>query len=287
MRDAYAFELAKCYEQAITERRAARARAHRRGPVRLRGRRAGPGRPGTCGTSWRTSRPSPALRIVGGTGRSTDASWPILTGDEVDAAELSAVRHAVDAAGALPLVLAPHGRTARRDPRAAHAVHRGEHRVRRSSPSRRRRMRAWSEILVGEISRQGKGDRCRRGCGGPPRLRRSGHGCSRRRRGHRDRGHGRRARRSRRTVPGSGSPADAGTEHWVGGRSGGSPAGRSAASPAGERSETVAEGGELCGIHPHPRHDLLGDWPGEVRSSAPSVVSAISSTRSSAALGPA
>ena len=53
--------------------------------------------------------PSPALRMIGETWPIDGRVVAILTGDEVDAAELSAVRHAVDTAGALPLVLAPHG----------------------------------------------------------------------------------------------------------------------------------------------------------------------------------
>ena len=108
VRDAYAFELAKCYEQAITERQ---LRALARIDADLCAFVADalglavpePAEP------LEDVEPSPALRMIGGTWPIDGRVVAILTGDEVDAAELSAVRHAVDTAGALPLVLAPHG----------------------------------------------------------------------------------------------------------------------------------------------------------------------------------
>ena len=108
VRDAYAFELAKCYEQAITERQ---LRALARIDADLCAFVADalglavpePAEP------LEDVEPSPALRMIGETWPIDGRVVAILTGDEVDAAELSAVRHAVDTAGALPLVLAPHG----------------------------------------------------------------------------------------------------------------------------------------------------------------------------------
>ena len=108
VRDAYAFELAKCYEQAIKERQ---LRALARIDADLCAFVADalglavpePAEP------LEDVEPSPALRMIGETWPIDGRVVAILTGDEVDAAELSAVRHAVDTAGALPLVLAPHG----------------------------------------------------------------------------------------------------------------------------------------------------------------------------------
>ena len=108
VRDAYAFELAKCYEQAITERQ---LRALARIDADLCAFVADalglavpePAEP------LEDVEPSRALRMVGETWPIDGRVVAILAGDEVDAAELSAVRHAVDTAGALPLVLAPHG----------------------------------------------------------------------------------------------------------------------------------------------------------------------------------
>ncbi len=108
VRDAYAFELAKCYEQAIKERQ---LRALARIDADLCAFVADalglavpePAEP------LEDVEPSPALRRIGETWPIDGRVVAILTGDEVDVAELSAVRHAVDTAGALPLVLAPHG----------------------------------------------------------------------------------------------------------------------------------------------------------------------------------
>ncbi len=108
VRDAYAFELAKCYEQAITERQ---LRALARIDADLCAFVADalglavpePAEP------LEDVEPSRALRMIGETWPIDGRVVAILAGDEVDAAELSAVRHAVDTAGALPLVLAPHG----------------------------------------------------------------------------------------------------------------------------------------------------------------------------------
>ncbi|WP_430982195.1 catalase [Microbacterium lacticum] len=108
VRDAYAFELAKCYEQAITERQ---LRALARIDADLCAFVAdalGLAAPEPA-EPLEDVEPSPALRMIGETWPIDGRVVAILTGDEVDAAELSAVRHAVDTAGALPLVLAPHG----------------------------------------------------------------------------------------------------------------------------------------------------------------------------------
>lgn len=108
VRDAYAFELAKCYEQAITERQLralARIDADLCAFVADALGLAAP----EAAEPLEDVEPSPALRMIGETWPIDGRVVAILTGDEVDAAELSAVRHAVDTAGALPLVLAPHG----------------------------------------------------------------------------------------------------------------------------------------------------------------------------------
>ncbi len=108
VRDAYAFELAKCYEQAITERQLralARIDADLCAFVADALGLAAP----EATEPLEDVEPSPALRMIGETWPIDGRVVAILTGDEVDAAELSAVRHAVDTAGALPLVLAPHG----------------------------------------------------------------------------------------------------------------------------------------------------------------------------------
>ena len=108
VRDAYAFELAKCYEQAITERQL-RALARIDADVcAFVADALGLAAPEAT-EPLEDVEPSPALRMIGETWPIDGRVVAILTGDEVDAAELSAVRHAVDTAGALPLVLAPHG----------------------------------------------------------------------------------------------------------------------------------------------------------------------------------
>ncbi|WP_312855062.1 catalase [Agromyces agglutinans] len=106
--DAYAFELGKCYEQAIKERQ---LRALAAIDAELCAIVAGSlGLPvPEPEVEVGDPEPSPALRMVG------DA-WPIdgrmvgvVADESTDAAVLMAVRTAIHGAGALPVVIAPHG----------------------------------------------------------------------------------------------------------------------------------------------------------------------------------
>ncbi|WP_109211086.1 MULTISPECIES: catalase [Microbacterium] len=105
---AYAFELGKCYEQAIKERQLAALAnidAHLCASVATALGLPAP----KPSVEVVDSDPSPALRMVG-------EEWPIdgrvvgiVADDTTDAAELAAVRTAFDAASVTPLVIAPHG----------------------------------------------------------------------------------------------------------------------------------------------------------------------------------
>jgi len=106
--DSYAFELAKCYEQTIKERQLV-ALANIDGGLCASVAEA-LGLPAPAPTvEVEDLELSPSVRMIG-------REWPvdgrtvgILADDATDAAELAAARDAVDAVGALPLVIAPHG----------------------------------------------------------------------------------------------------------------------------------------------------------------------------------
>jgi len=108
VRDAYAFELGKCYEQAVKERQLqALARIDDELCAYVANALGLPAP--SADAALDDVDPSPALRMVG-------ESWPIdgrvvavVADDEVSSADLAAVRSAIDAAGALALVVAPHG----------------------------------------------------------------------------------------------------------------------------------------------------------------------------------
>ncbi|GAA3632494.1 catalase CatB [Microbacterium awajiense] len=106
--DAYAFELGKCFEQTIKERQLA-ALANIDADL-CASVAASLGLPvPDASIEVGEPEPSPALRMVGD-------QWPIdgrmvgiIADDQTDAAELAAVRTALDEASVVPLVIAPHG----------------------------------------------------------------------------------------------------------------------------------------------------------------------------------
>ncbi|HYP74287.1 MAG TPA: catalase, partial [Microbacterium sp.] len=108
VREAYAFELGKCYEQAIKERQLQALARIDDDLCAFVADQLGLPAPAPD-AALEDVEPSPALRMVGD-------SWPIdgrvvaiLADDGTASADLAAARTVVDAAGALPLVLAPHG----------------------------------------------------------------------------------------------------------------------------------------------------------------------------------
>ncbi len=131
VRDAYAFELAKCYEQAIKERQLRALARIDADLCAFVAEALGLAVPEPA-EPLEDVEPSRALRMIGETWPIDGRVVAILAGDEVDAAELlrrpARRRHRGCAASRARAAR----RTARRDPRAAHAVHRGEHRVRRA-----------------------------------------------------------------------------------------------------------------------------------------------------------
>ena len=131
VRDAYAFELAKCYEQAITERQLRALSRIDADVCAFVADALGLAAPEAT-EPLEDVEPSPALCMIGET-------WPI---DGRVVAILTGRRGGCRGALRRPARRRHRGcvasraraarRTARRDPRAAHAVHRGEHRVRRA-----------------------------------------------------------------------------------------------------------------------------------------------------------
>ena len=107
---AYTFELGKCYEEAIRERAAAGAGQHRRRPLRRGGARAWAcRRPQAESTRWTT--PPRARRCPSWAGRGRwpavwSASSPTRTATWTPSGPR---RTALDAAGIVPLVIAPSG----------------------------------------------------------------------------------------------------------------------------------------------------------------------------------
>jgi len=105
---AYAFELGKCYEQAIKERQlSALANIDADLCATVAAALGLPAPEPTVSTP--EPAPSPALRMIGD-------EWPIdgrvvgiIADETTDAGELRAVRTALDAASVVPLVIAPHG----------------------------------------------------------------------------------------------------------------------------------------------------------------------------------
>ncbi|RLK46758.1 catalase [Microbacterium telephonicum] len=106
--DAYAFELGKCYEQAVKERQLqALANIDAQLCAAVAGALGLPAPDAEIQVA--ELEPSPALRMVG-------QEWPvdgrvvgIVADDATDAAALAAVRETLDAASIVPLVIAPHG----------------------------------------------------------------------------------------------------------------------------------------------------------------------------------
>lgn len=105
---AYAFELGKCYEQAIKERQLAALANIDAGLCASVAAALGLDAPAPTVDTVDVS-PSPALRMVGATWPIAGRTVGVIADDMTDAGELATVRQALHAAGVLPLVIAPHG----------------------------------------------------------------------------------------------------------------------------------------------------------------------------------
>jgi len=105
---AYAFELGKCYEQAVKERQLQALANVDTGLCATVAASLGLQAPAPT-IELTDVEPSPALRMVGETWPIDGRTVGIVADDSADAAELGAVRDVIHAAGALPLVIAPHG----------------------------------------------------------------------------------------------------------------------------------------------------------------------------------
>ncbi|MEJ1154709.1 catalase [Microbacterium marmarense] len=108
--EAYSFELSKCYEQAIKDRQLA-ALANIDEQLCSDVARALGATPPSATIEIADVAPSPALRMVGDTWPTDGRIVGIVADDDTSVDVLTSVRAALNEAGVLPFVIAPHGGT--------------------------------------------------------------------------------------------------------------------------------------------------------------------------------